>query len=293
MAATHAHSPLSPTTVLRRHGLRPRKSLGQNFLVNPGALRRIADAADLSHDDVVIEVGPGTGALTRELLARAGFVIAVEKDEALAEALEREFAGEPRLFIVQMDALDLDPHVLLGGAGRDRNLPYKVVANLPYYVAMPILRRFLEAPLQPRLLVLLLQREVAQSICAKPGDMSLLSVAMQLYAEPKMIGVVKPGSFYPPPKVDSAIVRLDVRAEPAVVSRDETEAFLEVVRAGFSAPRKQLANPLAHGLGLSREQTLEILNAAGIDARRRAETLSLEEWGKVYKATTASSRQDS
>ncbi|MBI3744551.1 MAG: ribosomal RNA small subunit methyltransferase A [Chloroflexi bacterium] len=290
MATTRAHSPVSPTTVLRRNGLRPRKSLGQTFLVNPGALRRIAAAAHLTREDVVIEVGPGTGALTRELLARASSVIAVEKDEALASALEKDFVAEPRLSIVRADALEVDPSVLLAQIGRRGEANYKVVANLPYYVATPILRRFLEASIRPSLLVVLLQREVAQSICARPGEMSLLSVAVQIYAEPRMIGVVKAGSFYPPPKVDSAIVRLDVRTEPVGVSRDETGAFFEVVKAGFSAPRKQLANPLAHGLGLSRERTLELLQEAGVDPKRRAETLSLEEWARVHKAATASRR---
>jgi 16S rRNA (adenine1518-N6/adenine1519-N6)-dimethyltransferase len=178
--------------------------------------------------------------------------------------------------------LELDPAALLAEHGG--TTPYKVVANLPYYAANPILRRFLECSARPTLLVLLLQREVAESIAAKPGAMSILSVAVQRYTEPKVVGIVKPGSFYPPPKVESAIVRLAGRPAPLLAPDSETDALMAVVRAGFSAPRKQIAGPLARGLGISREQALAALAAAGVDPRRRAETLSLEEWGRLYQA---------
>jgi 16S rRNA (adenine1518-N6/adenine1519-N6)-dimethyltransferase len=268
--------------LLERHGLRPRKSLGQHFLVNRGVLKRIVSAANLSDSDTVIEVGPGLGVLTRELLANAGRVIAVEKDEALATALRDELGSEPRLEIVTGDFLTMGAAALL----RDYNIPqgYKVVANLPYNVATAILRQFFEAPVKPQLLVVLLQREVAKSLAATPGDMGLLAVATQLYAVPELLGVVRPGSFFPPPKVDSSIVRLTVRERPSVVSGDEAGTYLDVVRAGFSAPRKQLANSLGHGMGLPRTETLEVLKEADISPKRRAETLSLEEWARVYRA---------
>ncbi len=275
---------------LERHGVRPRKSLGQHFLVNRGVLKRILAAADLNADDTVVEVGPGLGVLTRGLVAEAGRVIAVEKDETLATTLRAEFGsltvdpskGKPGLEIVTADFLELGAMALLS----EHAIPagYKVVANLPYNVGTAVLRQFLEAPVRPRLLVVLLQREVAKNIVAAPGAMGLLSVATQLYAVPEILGVVRPGSFFPPPKVDSAILRLTVRERPAVVPDNEAKAYLDVVRAGFSAPRKQLANPLGRGLGLPRTEATAVLTIAGVDPRRRAETLSLEEWASVYRA---------
>ena len=280
-AAGASTAPLGARKLLDRHGLRPRKSLGQNFLVNRGALARIVAVADVARDDVVIEVGPGAGALTIALAAKARQVIAVEKDARLAEALRIELEGHPGIIIVEGDMLELTPEALLrahGGTNR-----YKVVANLPYYAANPILRKFLEAEAKPELLVVLLQREVARSIAAKPGDMSLLSVAVQLFARPTIAGIVRPGSFYPPPKVDSAIVRLDVRPVPAVVAPGETQGLIDVARAGFSARRKQLANSLSHALEMPRDEVAAGLTRAGVAPQRRAETLSLEEWGAVYR----------
>jgi len=272
----------SAAALLRRHGLRPRKGLGQHFLVSRGVLLRIAEAAGLAPDDTVIEVGPGTGALTRELAARAGRVIAIEKDAALAEALRQELAALANVRIVTGDALELDPASVLREHGATG--PYKVVANLPYYAANPIVRRFLESAARPTVMVVLLQREVAASMAARPGAMSILSVAVQLRAVPAIIGIVKGGSFYPPPKVDSAIVRLEVRPAPAIVPEAEAEALMEIVRAGFSAPRKQVANALARALGLARERAVAALSEAKVNPRRRAATLTLEEWGVLYRA---------
>lgn len=274
-------APSSLKALLGRYGLRPRKALGQHFLVDRGALARIVAAADLREDDTVIEVGPGPGILTRELLPRAGRVIAVEKDERMAALLAGELGNQRKLAVVPGDILQLDLEELLldhGGAP-----PYKVVANLPYYAAAPIIRHFLEATARPRLLVVMLQREVAQRVVARPGAMGLLSVATQLYAAPRLVSVVRAGSFYPAPKVDSAIVRLDVRERPQVEA-DDVQGFFRVVRAGFSAPRKQLANSLAQGLGMERLQVALALEAAGLSPRRRAEGLSLEEWAVVCQA---------
>ena len=283
--------PDQPTTaqvkrLLGRYGLRPRKALGQHFLVDRSALRRIAEAADLREDETVIEVGPGPGFLTRELLPRAGRVVAVEKDEGMAELLGGELLPHPHLVVVAADVLSIAPGELLAGGPNE----YKVVANLPYYAAAPILRHFLEAEARPKLLVVLLQKEVAQSVVASPGGMSILSVAIQLYAVPRLVGLIPAGSFYPPPKVDSAIVRLDVREEPAVAV--EPERFFAVVRAGFSAPRKQIANSLAEGLGAQRPQVAEALVAAGVSGQRRAQTLSLEEWAALCRALDVSRERD-
>ena len=275
-------TPPSPARLVRafldRHGLRPRKSLGQHFLIDAAALRRIADAAELTPADLVVEVGPGPGTLTRELLARAGSVVAVEKDERAAEGLRAGYADDPRLRVVAADMLDADPAELTGGA------PYTVVANLPYYAAAPILRRFLEASHRPNRLVVLLQREVAESAVAAPGAMSLFSVSVQVYAAARIVGHVKPGSFLPPPKVDSSIVRLDPYPRPRGFDSGEAAAFFDVVRAGFGTRRKQITNALAHGLGEDRARIAAALDEAGIDPKRRAETLTIDEWGALYRA---------
>ena len=282
---TDAPSPRSdpsPARLVRafldRHGLRPRKSLGQHFLIDAGALRRIADAGELTAADLVVEVGPGPGTLTRELLARAGSVIAVEKDERAAEGLRDGYAGESRLRVVTADMLATDPGELTGGAA------YSVVANLPYYAASPILRRFLEASHRPERLVVLLQREVAESAAAKPDGMSIFSVAVQVYAAARIVGHVKAGSFTPPPKVESSIVRLDPYPRPRGFAHGEADAFFEIVRAGFGTRRKQLANALTHGLAEDRGRIVAALNSAGVDPRRRAETLTIDEWGALHRA---------
>lgn len=272
----------SPARLVRafldRHGLRPRKSLGQHFLIDAAALRRIADAADLTPAELVIEVGPGPGTLTRELLARAGSVVAVEKDDRAAEGLRAGHADDPRLRVVAADMLDADPAELTGGSA------YTVVANLPYYAAAPILRRFLEASHRPSRLVVLLQREVAESAVAAPGTISLFSVSVQVYAAARIVGHVKPGSFLPPPKVDSSILRLDLYPQPHGFDSGEADDFFEVVRAGFGTRRKQIANALSHGLGEDRARIVAALDGAGIDPKRRAETLAIDEWGALYRA---------
>ena len=272
---------------------KPRKSLGQHFLVDDRILDRILAAADLTAEDVALEIGPGRGALTRRLLSRAARVVAVELDDNLAAALPGRLGNPPNLTVVAADARTVDIGSLVGSGanpGRGDRPAYKVVANLPYYAANPIIRRFLEAEWRPRLMVLMLQREVADSMTATPGKMSLLSVATQYYAIPQPVCAVPPGAFRPVPKVTSAVVRLDLRERPAVAVAD-TEAFFDLVRAGFSAPRKQLHNSLSHGLGLPGGTVGELLDSGGVDGRRRAETLALEEWAAVYTAWEAWRRE--
>ena len=262
---------------------KPRKALGQHFLGDGRILNRIVAAADLTPQDVVLEIGPGRGVLTRQLVRRAARVIAVELDAALAAALPARLGHPSHLEVVAADARTVDLAALLGAP-----MPYKVIANLPYYAANPILRRFLEmdAAYRPQLMTVMVQREVAESITAVPGKMSLLSVAVQYYAIPELICAVPPSAFRPPPKVASAVVRLDLRPQPAVAVSD-TAAFFALVRAGFAAPRKQLRNSLSHGLNRPGNGIDPLLAAAGIDGRRRAETLALEEWAALYDAVAA------
>lgn len=272
-----------PREILRRYGLKPRKGLGQNFLVDRGALARIVAAADLSPEDTVVEVGPGVGHLTRLLSEAAGRVIAVELDSNLAALLRRELADRPNVEIVEGDILALDPAALADARATGR--PYKVVANLPYYITSAALRHLLEAQPPPALLVVTVQREVADRITASPGDMSLLAVSVQFYGRPRRVARIPAGAFFPPPKVDSAIVRIDVYPpEERPVQVADTQRFFDIVRAGFGQKRKQLRNSLAAGLHLPSERVEAALARAGIDPHRRAETLSLKEWEALYQA---------
>lgn len=263
--------------LIRRYDLDPKKSLGQNFLVDESHLARIAAAADLTPQDTVLEVGPGLGVLTRYLAAQAGRVVAVELDDRLIPILVERFADRPNVRFVHADILEVDAAALV------ETTAYKVVANLPYYITSAVLRHLLEAPQPPTLAVVMVQREVAQRMVAAPGDMSLLAVGVQFYARPKIVQKVPAGAFYPRPKVDSAVVRLEVRPEPAAPDVDRGQ-FFEVVRAGFGQKRKQLLNSLSSGLGLDKERIRAYMEEAGIDPRRRAETLSLDEWAALTRA---------
>ena len=258
-----------------------KKSLGQHFLVDRGAISSIISAADLSENDLVVEIGPGRGALTRPLIERAGRVVAVEVDAVLAARLREKYTDRPGFSVIVEDAREVDIDELAPDGA-----PYKVVANLPYYAASPIVRRFLEADGKPRLLVVTVQREVAQEMVAKPGQMGLLSVAVQLYGTPRIVATVPPRAFRPPPKVTSAVVRIDVLPEPAVAF-DSADDFFRVVKAGFSARRKQLHNSIGRGLALEPETARALLADAGIDPTRRAQTLSLDEWAALYEEYSA------
>jgi 16S rRNA (adenine1518-N6/adenine1519-N6)-dimethyltransferase len=261
--------------------IRPRKSLGQHFLTDRRVLQRILAAASLSSADTVIEVGAGKGVLTQALAAAAGKVIAVEIDEGLCGHLRRRLAARPNVEPVCGDILSLSPDDLLARA--QASPPYVVVANLPYYIASAVLRHFLESTQPPTRMIVMVQAEVGQSIAAPPGRMSLLSVGVQFYARARVLFYVPPRAFQPPPKVRSAVIRLDVRPEPAVAV-DDRQAFFQLVQAGFAAPRKQLRNALALGLSIDSASAGSLLDSANIDARRRAQTLSLDEWDRLYRA---------
>jgi 16S rRNA (adenine1518-N6/adenine1519-N6)-dimethyltransferase len=291
-----AGSPAASGSVLAQLsalGIRPKKGLGQNFLVDPAHRAHIIAAAELTRDDTVLEVGPGPGVLTELIAEQAGRVIAVELDDRLIPLLHERFAGQPHVSIVHADILQVDVGALMtkdegrrtdvgvsSVFGRSSFVGYKVIANLPYYLTSAVIRQLLESAPPPERLVLTVQREVAERMVASPPEMSLLALGVQFYCTARIVERIPAGAFYPVPKVDSAVVRLDRRAEP-VVSGVEAEAFFRVARAGFSQPRKQLRNSLAAGLGIAPAAAESWLTAAGIDPRRRAETLTLAEWGAL------------
>ena len=266
--------------LLKQWDLRPSKGLGQNFLVEQTTLEKIVAAAELTSDDVALEIGAGLGTLTRLLARNAGDVVAVELDQRLIPVLQSVLSDLDNVTLIQGDILALDPAALISAASIQHpasSTQYKVVANLPYYITSAILRHLLEASLKPQRMVITVQREVAERIVAKPGQMSLLAVSVQFYGRPQRLFRIKPGSFYPSPGVESAVVRIDLRATPLMSVRD-TAAFFRVVRAGFAQRRKQLRNTLAAGLRLPPDEVATQLMEVGVDPRRRAQTLSLEEW---------------
>ena len=289
-AASHEAS-ASLLAQLSALGIHPKKGLGQNFLVDPAHRAHIVAAAELSRDDTVLEVGPGPGMLTELIAEQAGRVIAVELDDRLIPFLRKRFAGQPLVSIVHADILKVDVGALMTIDDRPLTIDsesivhrpssmvrYKVIANLPYYLTSAVIRQLLESTPSPERLVLTVQREVAERMVAAPPDMSLLALGVQFYCTASIVERIPAGAFYPAPKVDSAAVRLDRRPEPAVPGVT-SEAFFRVARAGFSQPRKQLRNSLAGGLGKSPVTVEAWLAASGIDPRRRAESLTLIEWG--------------
>ncbi len=277
--------------LLRQSDLKARKGLAQHFLIDESVLKLIISAAELTPTDVVVEIGPGLGVLTKELAGKAGRVIAVEIDSKLAAVLRRTLTSFDNITIVDGDILGIDPADLLPEprvgfpAAISGQFKYKVVANLPYYIASPVLRRFLEASVKPQVMVVMMQKEVAEVIVARPGEMSVLSVSVQFYGKPTIVGYVPAQCFYPAPEVDSAILQINVYPEPAVPVSNE-RSFFELVRAGFSASRKQIVNSLAQGLGLPKPEILSLLEAASIAPQRRAETLTLDEWAQLWQICT-------
>jgi 16S rRNA (adenine1518-N6/adenine1519-N6)-dimethyltransferase len=218
--------------------------------------------------------------LTRLLAQQAKRVIAVELDQRLVEILSQTLADFPNVKVIQGDILEMEPGGPAGLSGLSPN--YKVVANLPYYITSAVLRHLLTARVKPQLIVVTVQREVAQRMIASPGQMSLLSVSVQFYGRPRIVARIPAGAFYPAPKVNSAVVRIDLYEGPTVAVTD-VDRFFEVVRAGFGQKRKQLRNALAQGLSLPSSTVVEALRRAGVDEKRRAQTLNLEEWTRVTR----------
>jgi 16S rRNA (adenine1518-N6/adenine1519-N6)-dimethyltransferase len=261
---------------LAEWNLRPSRGLGQNFLVDGTVAARIVDSAELAPCDTVLEVGAGLGALTGLLAQQARRVVAVEIDRRLIDPLRAAVEHAHNVAVVEGDILSLDPAALVG-APREQ---YIIVANLPYYITSAVLRHLLETACRPKRMVVTVQREVAERIVAEPGQMSLLALSVQYYGTPHLLFRVKPGSFYPSPEVESAVLRIDLHGEVPLTG-DDPGAFFEVARAGFAQRRKQLRNALAAGLGISTSEAVALLGRAGIDTRRRAQSLSLEEWGSI------------
>lgn len=295
-------SPQRIRTIIRAMGLQPSRRMGQHFLVDGHVLAQIVAAAEIHPDDRVVEVGPGVGVLTWELVASGARVLTIERDRRLAGHLrhafatstyedldEREQPAAPfayeRMHILRGDALQVGPAQIGAWAGEE---PWRVVANIPYAITSPLLRHFLAQAPPPERMVVLVQWEVAQRIVAQPSDLSMLAHAIQWYAEPEILLRVGSDSFFPPPAVDSAILRLWRRREPPVVVDDELALF-RVIKAGFSQPRKKVLNALVGGLGAQKERhdrasiAMALANA-GISPDRRAETLSIVEWAAVYGA---------
>jgi 16S rRNA (adenine1518-N6/adenine1519-N6)-dimethyltransferase len=287
----------SLSILLKKYGLRPRKELGQNFLTDPVHLAKIVDIAGLTPADTVLEIGPGPGTLTRLLAEQAGRVIAVELDPDMVTLLKNEYGHLKNLTVVEADILQTDLSSLIRSAenrgrvsivngrppARELHSPtYKVVANLPYYITSAVIRHLLEATPQPERVVITVQKEVAQRMVAKPGQMSLLAISVQFYGQPSLAHHIPAGAFYPAPKVDSAVVRIDTFPQPVIAVAD-ADHFFRVVKAGFGQKRKQLKNSLAAGLAKPMPAVVEALTAANIDPTRRAETLSLEEWGRLVE----------
>lgn len=266
--------PSDVPALLQRYGLKPDKRLGQNFLIDPAALERVVAVAGVETCDSVLEVGPGLGNLTRLLAARARKVVAVELDDRLLPALQEVLRPFANTRLVIGDILSFDPGELMGEG------EFLVVANIPYYITSALLRHLLETSLKPRRLTLTVQKEVAERITARPGDLSLLALSVQVYGKAQVAMCIPAEAFYPAPKVDSAVVRVELYPAPQI-PEVWLEDFFRLAKAGFSQKRKTLRNALAGGLRQPTVEVEKLLRSASIDPMRRAESLSLEEWQRL------------
>lgn len=259
---------------LRANQIWAKRTMGQNFLVDEQALAQIVAAADIQSTDTIVEIGPGLGVLTAELSKRAGKVIAIEKDDKFADVLKTQYTSS-NVKIINQDALDFDP-----GSYQLKANSYKLVANIPYNITSLIIRKFLEEDDKPEMMILLVQKEVAERIVAKPGEMSLLSVSVQYYADPEIVDFVPASSFFPAPKVDSAIIKLKVKSQNSEVQRKD---FFRLVKFGFAAKRKTLENNLSAGMYIKKDVARDIIKKAGFAPNIRAEGLSVLDWLKLFE----------
>jgi 16S rRNA (adenine1518-N6/adenine1519-N6)-dimethyltransferase len=273
--------PLDAAAVLKRFHLRADKSLGQNFLQDHAALETIARAADIHKEDVVLEIGPGLGSLTRFLSVSAREVIAVELDEDILPALKAVLTPYPNVRVVHGDILELRISTIVNQSD------YLVVANIPYYITSAVIRHLLESEVKPRRAVLTVQKEVAERICAQAGDLSLLALSVQVYGKPSIAARIPASAFHPAPKVDSAALRVDVYDEP-LIPRKSLKMFFRLIKAGFSQKRKTLRNSLSAGLHIKPQEAERLLTSADVDFMRRAETLSMDEWKRLVELWDAS-----
>jgi len=270
---------LNVPALLREYGLQPKKSLGQNFLVDPNGLEKVIQAAGIGAADTVLEIGAGLGSLTLLLAQSARRVVAVEIDRNLIPPLTNVLSACENVQIVEGDVLNLPLEELLPDDG------YLVVANIPYYISSAIIRRLLEAEKRPARMVLTVQQEVAERICARDGKLSLLALSVQVFGAPRIAARIPAGCFYPVPDVDSAVLTIALYPQP-LIALDALDAFFKLAHAGFSQKRKTLRNALSAGLGLPAGEIEKLLGTAEIDPQRRAETLSIVEWGRLVAAWT-------
>jgi len=266
--------PLNTETLLKRYNLRARKGLGQNFLQDPLALEKIISAAEIQQTDTILEIGPGLGSLTRYLAISAKEVVAVELDPKLLPPLKAVLSPYQNVRLIHGDILKLSPKDLIN----DKD--YIVVANIPYYITSMVIRHLLESESKPRRIVLTVQKEVAQRICAAPGDMSLLALSVQVYGKPRIAAHIPAEAFFPAPKVDSAVLVVDIYPSP-LIKEELLDTFFKLIKAGFSQKRKTLRNSLSSGLHISSTDAVNMLARVNIDPKRRAETLSIEEWERL------------
>ncbi len=277
--------PDTPPEYLRRLGVTPHKALGQHFLIDEFMLADIAAACGLGPDSTVLEVGAGPGGLTTELALRAGRVVAVELDEELAALARGRLSGHPGVCVLAADILDFAPEELLQECGAAP--PYVACGNLPYYITQPVVRRLLESAAPPERIVVMVQREVARRMVGGAGHESLLSMSVRCYGMAESLFDVPASAFWPQPRVRSSVVRIERLTDPAVAAAGGLPGallgrFFNLLRAGFSEPRKQLHNALRSALGLSREETATLLAEARLDPALRAQHLALEDWRRLY-----------
>lgn len=276
VAGDHPPAFLDARAVLRRHGLRPDRRLGQNFLIDPGALERVVEAAELDPQDTVLEIGAGIGTLTARLAREGRRIVAVELDRRLIEPLLEGVQRFPGVQVVQADVLKLDLAVLMQGN------PFRVVANIPYQITSHLLRRLMQMQDGPDRVVLTLQAEVVDRVIAGAGEMSLLALSVQVYGRARRVAHIPAGAFFPVPEVDSAVLRIDRHLRPAVAP-ELIPAFFRVARAGFQQRRKQLHNALSAGLGLGSDEIAAMLERAGVRPDVRAQDLALADWERLAR----------
>lgn len=260
--------------LLKRYHIQPKKSLGQNFLVEPAGLMKVIDAAELSGSEEVLEIGAGLGSLTYLLAQTCARVITVEIDRHMLEPLAEALKPFTNVQIVPGDILELNPATLVSQES------YVVVANIPYYITSAIIRHLLEAAVKPSRVILTIQKEVAQRIVARDGKMSLLSLSVFVFGEPEIVSTIPAGSFFPAPDVDSAVLRIRLHPEP-LISSSQLDLFFKLAHAGFGQKRKTLRNSLSAGLSLPANEVEARLLEADIEPSRRAETLSMAEWARL------------
>jgi 16S rRNA (adenine1518-N6/adenine1519-N6)-dimethyltransferase len=257
--------------------LKPKKSLGQHFLTDSSVALRIVEAAEIREGDDVLEIGPGTGALTGRLLAKRAHVVAVELDHDLVVRLGQAFEHSEGLSILEGNILEFDVNERLAGLGFEDGT-YKVVANIPYYITAPIVKMLLSLSVRPERIVLMVQKEVAERLCAPPGSMSILSVMAQYYADAEKLFLVSKEMFDPVPKVDSAVIRL---VPKRVFDRDADRKLFRVVRAGFAARRKTLSNNLSSSFHIPKADAEKMLASLGLSPNVRAQELTVPQWEKL------------